>query len=110
MYLRSTKRRNRDGSTVEYYALAENVWNADALDREVLERLVHSIRRVLIDGGIQEAAATGEPVRAADIEIERVDDLGVVHVAGALWDTLGIGDAIRKRITGKKRFLAVSRG
>jgi len=118
MYLRSTKRRNRDGSTVEYYALAENVWNADAqrsetkvvhsfgradaLDREVLERLVHSIRRVLIDGGIQEAAATGEPVRAADIEIERVDDLGVVHVAGALWDTLGIGDAIRKRITGKK--------
>ena len=27
MYLRSTKRQNRDGSTVEYYALAENIWN-----------------------------------------------------------------------------------
>lgn len=67
MYLRSTKRQNRDGSTVEYYALAENVWNAkakrsetkvihsfgraDNLDRDVLERLTHSIRRVLVDGG-----------------------------------------------------------
>ena len=30
MYLRITERRNRDGSTVAYYALAESVWNADA--------------------------------------------------------------------------------
>ena len=28
MYLRVTERRNRDGSAVAYYALAENVWNA----------------------------------------------------------------------------------
>lgn len=67
MYLGSSKRQNRDGSTVEYYALAENVWNtkarrsetkvihsfgrADNLDRDVLERLVHSLRRVLVKGG-----------------------------------------------------------
>ena len=31
MYLRITERRNRDGSTVAYYALAENVWNAQRL-------------------------------------------------------------------------------
>ena len=30
MYLRVTERRNRDGSTVAYYALAESVWNAEA--------------------------------------------------------------------------------
>ena len=30
MYLRITQRRNRDGSTVAYYALAENAWNAAA--------------------------------------------------------------------------------
>ncbi len=35
MYLRVTQRRNRDGSTVTYYALAEAVWNAEAKRREV---------------------------------------------------------------------------
>ena len=114
MYLRSTKRRNRDGSTVEYYALAENVWNtskrrsetkvihsfgrADSLDRDVLERLAHSIRRVLVDGSIDQAAASGKPAQLDDILIERVFDLGVVHVAKAMWDRLGIGEAIEKRV------------
>jgi hypothetical protein len=28
MYLRTTKRRNADGSEVRYYQLAENVWDA----------------------------------------------------------------------------------
>jgi len=62
MYLRITERRNRDGSTVAYYALAENVWNAEAkrsearvvhsfgradqLDRAALLRLVTSIKRI----------------------------------------------------------------
>jgi hypothetical protein len=31
MYLRITQRQNRDGSTVAYYALAESVWNPDAM-------------------------------------------------------------------------------
>jgi len=73
MYLRLTERRNRDGSTVAYYALAENVWNAtakraearvvhnfgraDGVDREALKRLVKSINRVIeVD-----AAALAEP-------------------------------------------------
>ena len=118
MYLRSTKRQNRDGSTVEYYSLAENVWNkakqrsetkvihsfgrADSLDRDVLERLAHSIRRVLIDGGIDRAAASGGPVQVADIVIDRVLDLGVVHVAKAMWNKLGIGEAVQKRAAVKK--------
>jgi hypothetical protein len=108
MYLRATKRRNRDGSTVEYYALAENVWSpqtrrsettvvhsfgrADQLDRAALERLVNSIRRVLVDDGIGQVAANGEPLHIADLLIERVQELGVTHVAKALWDRLGIGD------------------
>src|SRR5271169_4880711 len=66
MYLRITQRRNRDGSTVAYYALAENAWNAvakrsearivhnfgraDQMDREGLKRLVDSINRVLDQG------------------------------------------------------------
>lgn len=113
MYLRTTQRRNKDGSIVRYYALAENVRHpekghvearivhsfgrADRLDRAALERLVGSIRRVL-------DAAAGEPVadgRGGDrrIEIEASFELGVVHVVTELWARLGIGEAIQARLT-----------
>ena len=62
MYLRTTKRKNKDGSTVTYYHLAHNqrhpetgqstpriIYNfgrADKLDRQELVRLCHSIARV----------------------------------------------------------------
>jgi Transposase DDE domain len=110
MYLRITERRNRDGSTVAYYGLAENVWNAatrraearvvhsfgraDKLDREALKRLVKSINRVLGAEEPDRKAARGLP----EIEIERVFELGVVLVARALWEALGIGQAIRRRL------------
>ncbi len=109
MYLRITERHNRDGSTVTYYGLAENVWNAEArrsearvvhsfgradqLDHAALERLVRSINRVL-DAGDGSADAKAD---IADIEIDRVFELGVVLVARALWEELGIGPAIRDR-------------
>jgi hypothetical protein len=108
MYLRITERRNRDGSTVAYYALAENAWNAaakraearvvhnfgraDQVDREGLKRLVKSIKRVLEDG---EAVASGA-LLVPEIEIERVFELGVVLAARRLWEDLGIGAAIRR--------------
>jgi hypothetical protein len=62
MYLRTTKRQNKDGSVVEYYQLAHNFRHpetnkpvaqiihnfgrADQLDRQSLVRLCHSIARV----------------------------------------------------------------
>lgn len=111
MYLRITERRNRDGSTVAYYGLAENVWNAatrraearvvhsfgraDKLDREALQRLVKSINRVLGAEEPDRAGARGLP----EIEIERVFELGVVLVARGLWEELGIGAALRRRLT-----------
>ena len=65
MYLRSTRRRNADGSEVRYFQLAENVWDpargcsvakvihnfgrADQLDGEKLRRLAKSILRVFSD-------------------------------------------------------------
>src|ERR671921_2940160 len=82
MYLRTTRRRNKDGSVVRYYALAENVRHpekgyvearvvhnfgrADRLDRAALERLVASIRRVLAG----EAGGPLVPPAAADIPHE----------------------------------------
>ena len=62
MYLRSTKRRNQDGTEVEYFQLAHNVRNprtgkplaqiihnfgrADQVDRDSLVHLCRSIARV----------------------------------------------------------------
>ena len=106
MYLRKAERRNRDGSTVAYYALAENGWNpetgrsearvihsfgrADQLGTAALRRLVASINRVLEAGdGAAAEASLGE------IEIDAVFDLGVVLAARGLWEELGIGPAVR---------------
>src|SRR4051795_7418597 len=110
MYLRVTERRNRDGSTVAYYALAENVWNAqtkrseaqvihtfgraDQLDKAALQRLVASIQRV-IDADAASAIATRDKASLPDIEIDAVFELGVVLAARTLWEDLGIGAAIR---------------
>ena len=110
MYLRITQRRNRDGSTVAYYALAENAWNAaakrseaqivhnfgraDQVDREALKRLVDSINRVLDQGD----AVTRGAQEIPQIELDRVFELGVVLAARTLWEDLGIAAAIRRCI------------
>ncbi len=117
MYLRMTQRRNRDGSTVAYYALSENAWNAaakraearvvhnfgraDQLDRSALQRLVNSINRVPNDGESVTGTTSDLPAIESDlpaIEIEHVFELGVVLAARGLWEDLGIGPAIRRCI------------
>ena len=114
MYLRVTERRNRDGSTVAYYALAENVWNpqakrseaqvihnfgrADQLDKAALQRLIGSIQRI-IDADAAGALPTSGKASLPDIAIDAVFELGVVLAARALWEELGIGEAIRSRLT-----------
>jgi hypothetical protein len=110
MYLRVTERRNRDGSAVAYYALAENVWNArakrseaqvihsfgraDQLDKTALQRLVVSIQRV-IDADAARALPSHGKASLPDIEIDAVFELGIVLAARTLWEELGIGAAIR---------------
>jgi Transposase DDE domain len=108
MYLRTTKRRNQDGSLVEYYQLAETRWDpakrrptahiihnfgrADTLDRAALLRLARSISRVCHDG-LEVPDAVAPPGEAIDLEWAR--PLGVIHVARALWEELGIGGVLR---------------
>lgn len=108
MYLRHTQRKRRDGSTAEYYQLAENVWNphkrrsevqvvhnfgrADQLDQEKLRRLAHSVMRVCNHGV---TLPTGvDPT--AGIEIQWSKPVGGVHVLRGLWEELGIGPLLRK--------------
>jgi hypothetical protein len=108
MYLRTTKRHNKDGSIVEYYQRAETRWDptkqrptahiiyncgrAAALDREALLRLARSISRVC-QGGSDVPPEVSPPGEAIDIAWAR--PLGVVHVARALWEELGLGEVLR---------------
>src|SRR5215472_1251052 len=108
MYLRTTRRRNQDGSIVEYYQLAETRWDpvrrrptahiihnfgrADTLDRDALRRLARSITRVC-EGGLDVPEDVVPPGEALELEWAR--PLGVVHVARARWEELGIGAVLR---------------
>ena len=102
MYLRTTKRRNQDGSVVAYLQLAVNVWDpakqqavarvvhsfgrADEIDRDEIRRLVSSLSRI---GLGEELAAAGDAVPLSSRA------LGGVHVARAIWTEFGIDDIVR---------------
>lgn len=111
MYLRTTKRRNADGSEVRYYQLAENVWDqgrgcavakvvynfgrADQVDGEKLRRLAKSILRVF---GGESPAVDGEP---SEVRLRDTWPYGGVYVLEALWKELGIGEVLRSHATTK---------
>jgi Transposase DDE domain len=110
MYLRTTRRRNHDGSIVAYYQLAETRWDpvkrrptahiihhcgrADTRDRDALRRLARRISRGC-QGGLEVPEELAPPGEAIAIEWAR--PLGVVHMARALWEELGIGEVRRGR-------------
>src|SRR5712691_310207 len=111
MYLRSTPRRNKDGSEVRYLQLAHNVWDPaakrskvqvvynfgreDAASREALQRLVASVARHLDPGTARAAAAEG-------LEFTESRPLGGTWVLDALWGRLGIGPAMRRLLAGRR--------
>ena len=121
MYLRTTRRKNKDGSVVEYYQLAHNVRHAetgrpvaeiihnfgraDELDRDDLVRLCRSIARVCglevrdpLASPEQTATRAGESGLPEELKLIRTLALGVPFVTEALWERLGIGPALRKVI------------
>src|SRR5229473_1599808 len=111
MYLRSTPRRNKDGSEVRYLQLAHNVWDRaakrskvqvlynfgreDAASREALQRLAASVARHLEPGNARAAAAEG-------LEFAESRPLGGTWVLDALWGRLGIGPAMRRLLAGRR--------
>src|ERR1700694_3319665 len=100
MYLRETERRNADGSTVSYLALAQNerdrdtgvprariihrFGRADQVDREGVARLVRSISRFLDPAGAVAATASGE------VSIIESRSMGGPWVADRLWERLPV--------------------
>ncbi len=112
MYLRETKRRNKDGSTVSYLQLAHNerhpetgspvakvihnFGRADQVDRDALARLVSSISRFL---------EPAEAIRATSgSEVEVVDSrrFGGAYVLRSLWERLWIADALTHSAEGRR--------
>jgi len=116
MYLRETRRQNKDGSRVSYLQLAHNERNpvtgtptakvihnfgrADQVDREGLARLVASISRFL---GPADArlfgAETGADAAVTPIDARR---LGGVWALDGLWRRLGIDELLLKLSSGRR--------
>ena len=119
--MRTTKRQNKDGSVVEYYQLAHNVWNqqsnqavakiihnfgrADELDRDSLVRLCKSIARVC-GVEVNECTPSQEPRLAGrdkdilpdEVKLIQTQELGTVMALEVLWERLGIASALKKII------------
>jgi len=111
MYLRSTPRRNKDGSEVRYLQLAHNVWDPqkrrstvqvvynfgreDAANREALQRLVASVTRFLDPAAALAASADG-------LEFTESRPAGGTWVLDALWSRLGIGKEMRRLLKGRR--------
>ena len=103
MYMRTTRRKNQDGSVVTYLQLAVNVWDpvkklatakvvhsfgrAEDVDKDDIRRLISSLSRIGL--GEEPASAAGEFVLLSSRA------LGGVHVARSLWEELGIGEILR---------------
>jgi hypothetical protein len=111
MYLRSTPRRNKDGTEVRYLQLAHNVWDGaakrskvqviynfgreDQANREALQRLVASVTRYLDPGKALAASAEG-------LEFTESRPLGGTWALDGLWARLEIGAAMRRLLKGRR--------
>jgi transposase len=114
MYLRTTQRRNTDGSVVRYYQLAQNEWDAkkgcavarvvhnfgraDEVDPEMLRRLAASILRAVGDDAGQHAGESGSSVK-----IRRSWPYGGVWVLEQLWRELGVEQLLLEQVPRRRK-------
>jgi DDE family transposase len=112
VYLRETRRTNRDGSVARYLQLAHNerhpqtgvptakvihnFGRVEQVDRAGLARLVSSISRFL-DPAAAVAAASG-----MEVEVLESRRLGGAWTLDRVWERLGIGAAIRAAAAGRR--------
>ena len=111
MYLRTTQRRNRDGSTVRYFQLAHNQWDAkagrssvqvlyhfgreDQLDRDAIRRLISSLSRALHP---DQALA----VQAPELQFLDSRPLGGAWLLDQLWRRLGLDQILARLLRGRR--------
>lgn len=114
MYVRTTQRRNKDGSVVRYVALAHNrrdgeqtkaevllnLGREDRLDVDGLRRLVGSISRYL--GDEPPAQPTAGDGNGEDLAVVASRPLGSAWLLDGLWRRLGIAAALRDAVGGRR--------
>jgi hypothetical protein len=116
MYLRTTRRKNQDGTVVRYVQLVHNrrvegvtqaqvlvnLGREDQLDRDGLGRLVTSINRYL---GVSDVAPSADARQLAGdgLTVSGSRPVGAVHLLDGLWRVLEIDTALGK-VLGPRRF------
>ena len=119
MYLRTTERKNLNGSVVRYLALAHNqrvgaatkanvllnLGREDRLDPDGLRRLVRSINRYLGEpdtDGSDAAAVTGADAVADGLRLMFSRPAGAAWLLHGLWKALDVDSALRKVLGGRR--------
>jgi transposase len=118
MYLRTTVRRNSDGTTVRYLSLAHNVWDPetrrsnvrvlfnlgreDQLDRDAIRRLIGSLSRVL-------DPAPALALQAPEVRFTESRPYGGAWLLDGLWEQLGLPAILAKALRGRRRDPEVER-
>ena len=112
MYLRTTQRKNRDGSVVRYIQLAHNrrvdgvtqaevlvnLGREDRLDTDGLRRLVASINRYLDEpGDADDVVEVGDGLTVIGSR-----PIGVCWLLDGLWHQLGIDRALAEVVGGRR--------
>jgi DDE family transposase len=126
VFVKTSTRRNRDGSRVTYLQLAHSEWDpaakssrtkvlyslgrADELDRAAIERLIASLTRLL---GVEPAIGPG-PERARVVGVPGLAftdsrPLGGAWLLDGLWQQLGIDTLLRRLAAGTRRDPIVER-
>jgi hypothetical protein len=127
VFVRTSTRRNQDGTRVSYLQLVHNEWDpaakttrakvlysfgrADQLDRPAIERLITALTRVL---GTQPAADGAGPDRARPVGLPGLTfaesrPLGGAWLLDRLWHRLGIDTLLHGLAAGTRRDPVVER-
>src|SRR6266498_1638148 len=112
MYVKTTTRRNKDGTPVRYLHLAHNQWDQaagrsvpkilhglgreDQLDRAAIKRLVASL------SGLLEPADALAATAGAGLCFVESRPLGGAYVLDGLWHRLGIDKVMVKLLSGRR--------
>ena len=112
MYVRTIKRKNKDGSVVEYVQLAHNEWNQEKgfaqakvvysfgrredLDLDAIRRLVKSLCRFLSPQDAVQAEQQLDGPSA--LRFIKSRPAGGAYLLRGLWNQLGIGECLSKAV------------
>jgi Transposase len=122
VFVRTSTRKNADGSKVSYLQLAHNEWDpaaktsrtkvlysfgrADQLDRAAIERLIKALTRLL---GSPTAGGRGRQEPLPGLEFVESRPLGGAWLLDGLWRRLGIDRLLRRLAAGTRRDPVVER-